>query len=152
MAISKQVKIFLKSHEGKKIVFTNGCFDILHPGHIAYLTAARDLGDLLLIGLNSDNSVKKIKGPDRPVNSENNRKLMLEALRAVDFVEIFDEPTPLELIQSISPNVLVKGGDWEIKDIVGSKFVQENGGEVYSLSFKEGHSTTNLIKKLQGKA
>ena len=138
--------------EGKKVVFTNGCFDILHPGHITYLTAAKELGDYLVIGLNSDNSVKKIKGPDRPINNENNRKIMLEALRAVDFVEIFDDPTPLELIKALSPNILVKGGDWEIKDIVGAEYVQERGGEVYSLAFKDGHSTTSLIEKLQGKS
>lgn len=152
MTLSETAKEFLKSHGDKKIVFTNGCFDILHPGHIAYLTAAKELGDLLFIGLNSDNSVRKIKGPDRPVNSEENRKFMLEALKAVDFVEIFDDPTPIDLIKEVSPGVLVKGGDWQIKDIVGADHVQEIGGEVYSLAFKDGHSTTNLIKKLQGKA
>ncbi|RLA64235.1 MAG: D-glycero-beta-D-manno-heptose 1-phosphate adenylyltransferase [Epsilonproteobacteria bacterium] len=150
--LSEQAQKFLKSAEGKKIVFTNGCFDILHPGHVGYLAAARELGDFLVIGLNSDNSVKKLKGPDRPINNEKNRKFMLEGLKAVDFVEIFDESTPLELIEALSPDILVKGGDWEIKDIVGAEFVQAAGGEVYSLAFKDGHSTTNLIKKLQGKS
>ena len=152
MTLTDQAKKFLKSHEGKKVVFTNGCFDILHPGHITYLTAARELGDLLFIGLNSDNSVKKIKGPDRPINNEDSRKFMLEALKVIDFVEIFDDPTPLELIKAVSPKILVKGGDGEIKDSVGSEYIEGIGGEVYSLAFKEGHSTTNLIKKLQGKA
>jgi rfaE bifunctional protein nucleotidyltransferase chain/domain len=131
-----------------KIVFTNGCFDVLHVGHVRYLKDARALGDKLIVGLNSDASVKKLKGPLRPIHTQDERKEMLLSLSCVDEVHIFDEETPLELIKIIKPNVLVKGGDWPVKDIVGSDFVFENGGEVYSLSFHEGYSSTNTIEKI----
>lgn len=150
--LTKKAKVFLKESEGKKIVFTNGCFDILHPGHVSYLNAAKNEGDLLFIGLNSDLSVKRLKGEDRPINDESARKFMLENLRGVDFVEIFSEETPYELIRSVCPSLLVKGGDWAVEDIIGHDIVLKNGGEVRSLLFVEGHSTTSLIKEIQGKS
>ena len=147
--ISHEGALFVDSCKDKRIVFTNGCFDILHRGHIHYLNQAKSLGDILIIGINSDQSVKELKGDNRPVNSQDDRKFFLENLKAVDFVEIFDAPTPYELIKCIVPNVLVKGGDWPVSEIVGSDIVLENGGEVKSLEFIEGHSTTSLIKKIQ---
>lgn len=139
---------FLKENRNKKIVFTNGCFDILHAGHVAYLNEAKEQGDLLVVGLNSDASVKRLKGEERPINSEKERKFVLENLKAVDLVEIFEEDTPLNLIKEVCPNVLVKGGDWAIDQIVGSDFVLKNGGEVKSLTFVDGFSTTNTIDKI----
>jgi rfaE bifunctional protein nucleotidyltransferase chain/domain len=133
---------------GQKIVFTNGCFDILHSGHVIYLSEARALGDLLILGLNSDSSVKRLKGPDRPINCENDRSIVLSALSSVDFVILFDTDTPFELIEQIIPDILVKGGDWTVDQIVGSDIVLKNGGEVRSLSFVEGKSTTNIISKI----
>ena len=143
------LKEFLQKSESKKIVFTNGCFDILHRGHVTYLNEAKKLGDLLLIGLNSDRSVRGLKGDNRPINKEKDRKYVLENLKAVDFVEIFDEQTPLNLINQVKPQVLVKGGDWKIEDIVGSKEVLSWGGRVLSLNFVEGFSTTKIIEKSQ---
>lgn len=146
---SAELDAFLKKNEGKKIVFTNGCFDILHRGHVTYLNEARKLGDVLVIGLNSDNSVRKLKGPERPINNELDRGYVLSQLRSVDFVEIFDEPTPLSLINKVKPLVLVKGGDWKIDQIVGAKEVIANGGQVFSLNFVDGYSTTSVIHKIQ---
>lgn len=140
---------FLKNNKNKKIVFTNGCFDILHRGHVAYLNEAKSLGDILFIGLNSDTSVKRLKGPERPVNNEQDRKFVLENLKAVDFVEIFEEDTPLNLIKKVTPNILVKGGDWSVDQIVGSKEVMDSGGEVFSLNFVDGFSTTSTIEKIK---
>lgn len=140
---------FLAENQDKRIVFTNGCFDILHRGHVTYLTEARKLGDLLVVGLNSDASVKRLKGPERPINNEQDRRYVLSQLKAVDFVEIFEEDTPLSLILKIRPKVLVKGGDWKIDQIVGAKEVIANGGEVYSLNFVDGYSTTSIIHKIQ---
>ena len=131
----------------KKVVFTNGCFDILHRGHISYLNEAKSLGDHLIVGLNSDRSVKELKGPKRPINSQDDRKFVLENLKAVDEVIIFDESTTLNLIKEVRPHVLVKGGDWKPEQIVGSDFVLENGGEVKSLRFIDGFSTTKIIEK-----
>lgn len=142
------LKEFLSKNRTKKIVFTNGCFDILHAGHVTYLNEARSLGDLLIIGLNSDASITRLKGETRPILSEAERKFILENLKAVDFVEIFNNDTPLELIKVVQPNILVKGGDWKIDQIVGSDIVLESGGEVKSLSFVEGMSTTNVIEKI----
>jgi len=136
----------------KKIVFTSGCFAILHPGHVAYLNEAKCLGDLLVIGLNSDSSVKRLKGQDRPVNNEQDRSFMLLNLKSVDQVFIFSEDTPYELIKSIAPDVLVKGGDWRPDQIVGSDLVLARGGEVRSLSFINGHSTSSIISKVQGRS
>ncbi|MEI8345827.1 MAG: D-glycero-beta-D-manno-heptose 1-phosphate adenylyltransferase [Pseudomonadota bacterium] len=146
--LTSSAQQFLKKNQGKKIVFTNGCFDILHVGHILYLKEARAQGDLLLVGVNSDDSVRRLKGEDRPINREQDRKLLLESLRFVDFVEIFSQETPLELIKLIRPAVLVKGGDWAPDKIVGHDFVKSYGGEVKSLLFQEGHSTTSLIEKI----
>lgn len=139
---------FISSSSDKKVVFTNGCFDILHRGHVAYLNEAKSLGDLLIVGLNSDASVKRLKGEERPVNSEQDRKFVLENLKAVDHVEIFEQDTPLELIKRVVPNVLVKGGDWKPEQIVGSEFVLSNGGKVLSLNFVDGFSTTKIIEKI----
>lgn len=134
---------------GKKVVFTNGCFDILHRGHLEYLQAAADLGDILIVGLNSDASVKRLKGEKRPINNQNDRAFALASLVFVDAVIIFDEDTPLELIQRVKPNVLVKGGDYSIGNIVGADFVKNIGGEVQVIPFVDGYSTTQIIEKMK---
>jgi rfaE bifunctional protein nucleotidyltransferase chain/domain len=133
----------------KKIVFTNGCFDILHAGHVSYLSKAKSLGSVLVIGLNSDSSVRKIKGKSRPVVSQKNRALLLAGLEAVDFVVIFNELTPARLIKAIRPDVLVKGGDWKKEKIIGAEFVESYGGKVKSLKYVKGLSTRGLIKKIK---
>ena len=133
----------------KKIVFTNGCFDLIHRGHIEYLNLAKECGDILIVGLNSDDSVRRLKGVDRPINYEQDRAVVLNNLKSVDYVCIFDEDTPYELISIIKPDVLVKGGDWAIDDIVGSDIVLDRGGEVKSLQFVEGKSTTDIIEKIK---
>lgn len=133
----------------KKIVFTNGCFDILHVGHIRVLNDAKKLGDILVVGINSDFSIKKLKGKDRPINIESDRKIILESLKAVDFVFIFEEDTPLNLIKKIKPNILVKGGDYSESNIVGSDFVKNNGGEVKTLSFHYGYSSSKYINQIK---
>ncbi|OFX80031.1 MAG: glycerol-3-phosphate cytidylyltransferase [Bacteroidetes bacterium GWE2_29_8] len=129
------------------IVFTNGCFDIIHLGHIKYLAQAASLGSKLIIGLNSDASVKRLKGNDRPINNQYARSFVLAALFMVDAVIIFEEDTPEILIKNISPDILVKGGDYEEKNIVGAEFVKNNGGEIQIISFIEGYSTTKIINK-----
>lgn len=134
--------------KGKKIVFTNGCFDIIHYGHVRYLSDARNLGDLLIVGLNSDDSVKRLKGASRPINSQFERSYVLSALKPVDYVVIFEQDTPYDLIKLIMPDLLVKGGDWKPEQIVGSDLVLKNGGQVKSLQFQTGFSTTNIIEKL----
>jgi rfaE bifunctional protein nucleotidyltransferase chain/domain len=136
--------------KGKRTVFTNGCFDILHPGHVSYLERAAGMGDLLVIGLNSDSSVKAIKGRDRPLNNERDRAYVLSALSFVDYITLFGENTPDKLIRMIRPDVLVKGGDWKIGDIVGGSFVKSYGGRVARIPFLKGYSTTSLIKKMRG--
>ncbi len=146
---SRELTLFLEKNQGKKIVFTNGCFDILHRGHVTYLAEARKLGDLLVIGVNADASVKRLKGPERPINNEKDRCFVLSQLKSVDFTEIFTEDTPLNLILEVKPKVLVKGGDWKIDQIVGGKEVQSMGGQVFSLNFVDGYSTTSLIEKIQ---
>jgi len=145
---SEALEKFLKDNQGKRIVFTNGCFDILHRGHVTYLTEARKLGDLLVVGINSDASVKRLKGPERPINKENDRSYVLSQLKAVDFTEIFTEDTPLNLILKVKPKILVKGGDWKIDQIVGAKEVIADGGDVFSLNFVDGYSTTSIINKI----
>ena len=135
--------------KGKKIVFTNGCFDILHVGHVRYLAQARSLGDALVIGLNRDASVARLKGPGRPIVKERERAEVLSALSSVDFLVFFGEPTPLKLIRAIKPDWLVKGGDWKKKDIVGWDTVESYGGKVRSLQFVKGFSSTGLIGKLK---
>ncbi len=134
--------------QGKKIVFTNGCFDLIHRGHVDYLKKAKELGDILVVGLNSDESIRRIKGAQRPINSQEDRKAVLEELKSVDHVVIFDEDTPLNLIIAISPDILVKGADWEIKNIVGADYVISQGGKVRTISFIDGLSTTNIIEKI----
>ena len=142
---------FLKKikEENKKIVFTNGCFDILHVGHIRYLSEAKKLGNILIVGLNSDKSVKKLKGDNRPINIFEDRATLLASLRFVDLVIIFEEETPENLIKKIKPDILVKGGDYNIEDIVGYKTVIENGGEIKVLRFHDGYSSSNYINKLK---
>lgn len=137
--------------KGKKVVFTNGCFDILHIGHARYLHEAKSLGDHLIVAVNSDRSVKAIKGPDRPVMNQAERAEMLAALGCVDSVIIFDEETPLRVIECLMPDVLVKGGDWKQEDIVGGDVVVSAGGKVKSIPFVEGASTTGIIKKIEGR-
>jgi len=135
--------------KGEILVFTNGCFDILHYGHLHYLAAAADLGDRLVIGLNSALSVKRLKGEHRPINDDLTRQFTLASLEFVDLVVEFDEDTPFDLIKRLSPNVLVKGGDYEIHQIVGADIVMENGGKVETLSFVKGYSTTNIEDKIK---
>lgn len=135
--------------KGKKIVFTNGCFDIVHPGHVDYLTQARDLGDVLVLGLNTDNSVKRLnKAPNRPINNEQARAIVLAGLACVDHIILFDEETPYELIKFLQPDVLVKGDDYEVEKIVGYDIVIAGGGKVVTIPFLEGYSTTKLIQKI----
>lgn len=135
--------------EGKKIVFTNGCFDIVHLGHIDYLEKARKLGDKLVLGLNTDASVNRLKGPTRPVINEYARSRMMAAFEFVDTVILFDEPTPLQVIEQVKPDILVKGDDYTVENIVGSDFVLAKGGEVKTISLVEGYSTTSLIQKIK---
>jgi rfaE bifunctional protein nucleotidyltransferase chain/domain len=130
------------------VVFTNGCFDILHPGHVDYLERAGALGTHLVVGVNSDASVRRIKGPTRPVNDEHSRSRVLAALGCVDRVVIFDEDTPWELIKKIRPQVLVKGGDWPVEQIVGRELVRERNGQVLSLPLLSGYSTTDIIRRV----
>lgn len=147
MILSSEDEKYFQENQNRKIVFTNGCFDILHSGHVQYLNQAKEQGDILIVGLNSDASVKRLKGPKRPINAQLDRKYVLENLKPVDRVIIFEEDTPLNLIKSISPHLLVKGGDWTVDQIVGSEFVIANGGDVKSLQFKDGYSTTSIIEK-----
>ena len=135
-------------NEEYNVVFTNGCFDVLHRGHITYLAAARDLGDCLVVGLNSDASVKRLKGENRPINNEKDRALLLAALSFVDYIIIFEEDTPKNLIVQVQPDILVKGGDYKIEDIVGADFVQSHGGEVLTIEFVDGYSSTKIINVL----
>jgi D-beta-D-heptose 7-phosphate kinase/D-beta-D-heptose 1-phosphate adenosyltransferase len=133
---------------GKKIIFTNGCFDILHTGHTRYLREARKLGDILVVGINSDTSVRAIKGPQRPIVPQDERADILASLESVDFVTLFDETTPLELIEYLKPHTIVKGGDWNEKDIVGGEAVRKWGGTVAVIPEIKEASTTNIIEKI----
>lgn len=132
----------------KRIVFTNGCFDLLHVGHLRYLEKAKSLGHVLIVGLNSDRSVRNLKGPSRPILPEKERAEILSGLACVDYVTIFDEPTPLNLISRLRPDVLVKGGDWTKEEVVGREVVEKLGGKVRILPFVKGSSTTNLIQTI----
>jgi rfaE bifunctional protein nucleotidyltransferase chain/domain len=135
---------------GEKIVFTNGVFDLLHPGHVLYLKEAADLGDRLVVGLNADQSVKQLnKGPERPIQDQDARATILAALSSVDAVVLFEEETPLHLIESLRPDTLVKGGDYTIDQIVGADLVMKNGGQVKQLQFVAGYSTTNIEQKIR---
>lgn len=155
MAKDKIIKIIdvekiipLLKKQGKKIVFTNGCFDIIHPGHVIYLSEAKKLGDILFIGLNSDNSVKRLKGYKRPIFNENERATILSFLEMVDFICIFNEDTPYELIKLVKPDILVKGGDWSVENIVGKDIVESYGGVVANIPYLEGKSTTGIIERI----
>lgn len=134
--------------QGRKVVFTNGCFDLLHPGHVRYLRQARDLGDALVVALNSDRSVRELKGPNRPILTETERAEVMAALGCVDYVTVFDDPTPRELIATLLPDVLVKGGDWGVGQIVGRQEVESAGGIVLSLPFVDGSSTSDVIQRI----
>lgn len=134
---------------GEKIIFSNGCFDIIHPGHMEYLSKARDMGTKLIIGLNSDDSVQRLKGENRPVMNQNNRALMLACMHFIDAVIIFDEETPYELIKSIQPDILVKGADYNPEDIAGYDIVMDKGGSVKTIDLTEGFSTTAMIQKIK---
>ena len=136
---------------GQKIAFTNGCFDILHAGHVQYLNEARAQGDLLVVGLNSDTSVRGLKGPTRPVQPLAARALVLAGLQAVDYVAVFDDATPKRLIEAVKPDVLVKGADYRKEDVAGADFVESYGGRVHLAPLREGYSTTKLLERMQEK-
>jgi rfaE bifunctional protein nucleotidyltransferase chain/domain len=138
--------------EGQKLVFTNGVFDLIHTGHITYLAQAAELGHKLIIGLNSDASVKRLKGEGRPVNHQDSRALLLSAFFFIDAIVIFGEDTPANLINAVMPDVLVKGGDYTIENIVGANEVMANGGEVKTINFVEGYSSTSIINKIRGRS
>jgi D-beta-D-heptose 7-phosphate kinase/D-beta-D-heptose 1-phosphate adenosyltransferase len=142
-----KAEVIRRRAAGQKVVFTNGCFDILHVGHHRLLKQSADLGDYLVVGLNSDESVRRLKGPGRPMNTESDRGELLAALEAVDAVTIFDEDTPYELIEQLRPDVLVKGGDYKPEEVVGRDIVEASGGRLVLIPLVEGHSTTNLVKR-----
>lgn len=148
-ATTAQLQVEKWQSEGLEIVFTNGCFDLLHYGHVRYLAEARALGDKLVVGLNSTDSVRRLKGQHRPINDELTRQIVLAALQSVDVVVVFQSDTPYDLIYLLKPDILVKGGDWQPTQIVGSDWVLENGGQVLSLPFRDGYSTTNLESKIK---
>lgn len=143
----KDIRKELKQ-KNKKVVFTNGCFDVLHAGHVDYLAKAKKCGDVLIVGLNSDSSVKEIKGKRRPIVTELERAFILRNLKSVDYVVLFSDPTPIALISEIIPDVLVKGADWSIEKIVGRDIVEQNGGSVQTIEFITQQSTTNIIEKV----
>jgi rfaE bifunctional protein nucleotidyltransferase chain/domain len=146
-ALIRQLRSLRSARRKPRIVFTNGCFDLLHRGHVDYLERARKLGDLLIVALNSDASVQRLKGPERPLNPLEDRQQVMAALECVDFVTFFEADTPLELIEATLPDVLVKGGDWKPSQIVGADKVLAAGGKVRSLKFVEGRSTTGIIAR-----
>jgi D-glycero-beta-D-manno-heptose 1-phosphate adenylyltransferase len=133
----------------KQIIFTNGCFDIIHPGHIEYLSKASDYGDIFILGLNTDNSIRKLKGSDRPILNQHSRAIILASMFFLDYIVLFDEETPYNIIQSIQPDILVKGGDYKAENIVGYDIVTKKGGKVITIPLTEGFSTTNIIKKMK---
>ena len=146
---SALIKVVDWKDQQEKLVFTNGCFDLMHIGHLDYLSKAKDLGSKLIIGLNSSESVSRLKGPSRPINNDESRGQMLAALEFVDLVVLFSEDTPLKLINHIQPNILVKGGDYTKENIVGAKEVEKTGGSVEIINFVDGYSTTSLVTKIQ---
>ena len=139
----------LRAPRRLRVVFTNGCFDLLHPGHVEYLYEARALGDVLVVGLNSDDSVRRLKGPARPLNTESSRAFVLAGLGCVDFVTFFHEDTPRELIRELLPDVLVKGGDYRVEDVVGREEVEAAGGVVKILPYRAGYSTTGIVERIR---
>ena len=146
LTVSRLKKILNKSPR-KKVVFTNGCFDILHYGHVKYLKEAKSKGDILVVGLNSDESTRRLKGKNRPINPQMDRARVLAALESVDYVILFNEDTPFRLIKVLKPDILVKGGDWTKEKIVGADIVLDRGGKVLTLSYVKNRSTTRIIKK-----
>lgn len=149
LSLEQLLKICQKAKtNNQRVVFTNGCFDLIHPGHISYLRQARALGDLLVVAINSDTSIQRIKGPSRPILSETERAIVLASLEMVSYVTIFDEETPHQIISKLLPTVLVKGGDWSIDKIVGRQEVEANGGVVHSLPYVTGASTTDIITRI----
>jgi D-beta-D-heptose 7-phosphate kinase/D-beta-D-heptose 1-phosphate adenosyltransferase len=140
--------IAAEKQRGKRVVFTNGCFDLLHAGHVKYLQHARNLGDLLILGLNSDASVRRLKGPKRPLIDQEERAHLLAALDCINYVVVFDEDTPLELIIALKPHILAKGGDYSLDGVVGREFVESYGGRVELITFVDGKSTTNIIERI----
>lgn len=145
---AEQLADILRQHPERKVVFTNGCFDLVHQGHIDYLSKARDLGDVLVVGLNTDASVRRLKGPRRPINDEYSRALLLASMLFVDYVVFFGEDTPYELIKTLQPDILVKGSDYRPEDIVGYDIVMAKGGRVKTLDFLPGFSTTAIEDKI----
>jgi len=141
-------KLEIARNEDKKIVFTNGCFDLIHLGHVDYLSKARDLGDLLVVGVNTDSSVRRLKGEKRPLQDENTRTIILASMIFVDYVVLFDEDTPLNLIKLVQPDILVKGADYKPQDIAGYDVVMQKNGQVQTIEFLKGYSTTNIINKI----
>ena len=150
MAIVKKedLKDLLNGLKNKKIVFTNGCFDILHAGHVKYLKESKKYGDILILGLNSDSSIKRLKGENRPINNEQDRAIVLDELKSVDYVVIFEQDSPIELLNIIKPNIYTKGADYTLDTLPEAQTVINNGGEVKFISFVEGKSTTNVIKNI----
>ena len=144
-----QEKVHNWREQGHKIVFTNGCFDLLHLGHVDYLEKARQLGDKLVIGLNTDDSISRIKGPSRPLQDEVSRARIMASLLFIDAVVLFDEDTPLNLIKAVQPDILVKGDDYAVEQIVGHEVVEARGGEVKTVPLVKGYSTTNIVKKIE---
>ncbi|MBI4040857.1 MAG: D-glycero-beta-D-manno-heptose 1-phosphate adenylyltransferase [Deltaproteobacteria bacterium] len=144
----QKLKSILAKKKHQKVVFTNGCFDLLHAGHVSYLSKAKKLGDILVVALNSDASVRKIKGPKRPLVPLKYRAQVIAALACVDYVTAFSEPTPLKLITYLKPDRLVKGADWKQGDIVGASVVRSHGGSIHTLRYLSGHSTTKLIEQM----
>ena len=141
-------EIFHGPFNNKKIVFTNGCFDVLHAGHVDYLSRSKELGDILIVGLNSDSSIRRIKGDKRPIVPESERAMIIANLKSVDYVTLFDEDTPYELIKDIIPDILVKGSDWKEDEIVGGDIVKSNGGSIERIDFTTQQSTTNIINTI----
>ena len=136
---------------GRRVVFTNGCFDLLHPGHVTLLERARQYGDLLIVGLNSDRSVKRLKGRGRPIMRQRDRARLLAALESVDYVTIFDEATPQQLIERLRPEILVKGADWDVSQIIGRELIERTGGRVVRIPLLKGYSTSALIRRMRGR-
>ncbi len=148
VSLDKLLESLEEERKDKKVVFTNGCFDLIHAGHVDYLQKAKALGDLLVVGMNSDSSVRRIKGEKRPILSQELRATVLDSLKPVDYVVIFEEDTPIKLIEAIKPDILVKGGDWKIEDIVGREFVESYGGRVVTIPFEYDISTTKIVERI----